>query len=388
MLRILAVLLLCACEGTITGGGELTPEDVAPDRTLRGYIFRPRPRDAAPDSSPDASRPDAASPDAAPPPPPDAAPPPAPRHARCGWIGPGEATGVSTFVANASFFDVIHPGWYYIAADAVSLNTIADADNPQVVQAAQQNGVRIWPLVQGVGVPDTLRAMMNDPAKRAQHEQTMVNLAVAHGYVGLDIDYEGLWSASDRAPFEAFMSELAQAMHAQGKQLSAAVPALAYNVADSAFDYPFLADTLDALHMMGYDYHWLGGDHQGPVAPLGWVDAAGANAAATGSPAKFILGIPNYGVGLNYSCEGIECDAACGGSFTTVDTHMQSCPYGVWTAGRAPHCAYGGGTLYFDDLASQEEKVQSAHNHGLGGVTYWTVGKEHTGFFDMVRRYY
>jgi hypothetical protein len=32
--------------------------------------------------------------------------------------------------------------------------------------------------------------------------------------------------------------------------------------------------------------------------------------------------------------------------------------------------------------------VQAAHNHGLGGITYWTIGKERSGWFQMVRRYY
>ena len=381
--RTLSVLLLCACETTNVGGDQTLQEDIAPDQTLRHWIFHPRPRDAAPDS---------ALPDAAPPPPdaapPDAAPPPARTHGRCGWIAPGDDVSNQTFIANASYFDVIHPAWYYISSDAVSISAIADAGNAQVLSAAQQNNIPVWPTVGGVGVVDTVRTMLNDSTKRSQNVQNLVNLAVSHGYAGLDIDYEGLWSASDRPTYQTFVQQLVQAMHAQGKKVSADIPALSQAVSYNAFDYAFLAANLDAVHIMGYDYHYLGGDHQGPVAPLAWVDAACAYAASTGSAAKFILGIPNYGIGPNFSCDGVGCDAACGGSYSTVDTHMASCPYGTFAAGRAPHCAYGGGTLYFDDLASQEEKVQAAHNHGLGGVTYWTIGREHAGWFDMVRRYY
>ena len=35
--------------------------------------------------------------------------------------------------------------------------------------------------------------------------------------------------------------------------------------------YPFLAQTIDNAHVMCYDFHFLGGDHLGPVAPKAWV---------------------------------------------------------------------------------------------------------------------
>ena len=353
-----------------------------------GSIDRANPGTSAsqPDAAPSVDAPIGSNPDGSMPMPDGA--PPALRHARCGWIGPGESWGVATFVANATYFDVVHPSWYAINSDGITLRAIAGADDAQVLAAAAANNVRVWPLVAGVDNPTYVRTMMNDATTKAAHVQALVALAMQHNYAGLDIDYEGLWTASDRAPYSAFLQDLAAAMHAAGKQLSIAGPALTSNVANNAWEYPVISAPLDAIHLMGYDYHWLGGDHVGPVAPLGWVDAAAAFAATTGNAGKFILGVPNYGVGSGFACEGTDCDSACGGTYDTVDTHMASCPYGVYDAGRAPHCPYGGSTLYFDDLQSLEQKVQAAHNHGLGGVTYWTIGKEHTGWFDMVRRYY
>src|SRR5262249_39728309 len=149
---------------------------------------------------------------------PDGAPPAA-RHARCGWFAPWESVGVQTFIANASFFDVVHPDWYYIASDAVSLTAIAGADDPQVLQAAAAQGVRIGPLVSGVDYLSTVRQMMNDATLRTTHVQKLVELAVSHNYAGLDIDYEGLWSASDRVPYQTFLTQLADAMHAAGKSV-------------------------------------------------------------------------------------------------------------------------------------------------------------------------
>jgi spore germination protein YaaH len=315
-------------------------------------------------------------------------PPAGPTHKRCGWIGPGDATGVQAFMANVSYFDVVHPAWYWLNSDGITLHANGDADMPQVVQAAAANNIRLWPLVAAVGTPDYIRTMMNNPTTMTAHIQQLVNLAVQHNYAGLDIDYEGIWTSADRAPYTAFLQQLTTAMHAAGKLVSIAGPALTSNASDNAWDYPIISSSLDAIHLMGYDYHWLGNGHVGPVAPLGWVDASCAFAASTGNAGKFILGVPNYGVALQSTCAGTDCDTDCGGNYDTVDTHMAVCPYGVWAAGRAPHCPYAGSTLYFDDLASLEEKVQAAHNHGLAGITYWTIGREHNGWFQMVQRYY
>jgi spore germination protein YaaH len=52
------------------------------------------------------------------------------------------------------------------------------------------------------------------------------------------------------------------------------------------------------------------------------------------------------------------------------------------------------GHLFFDDLASLEEKVVVAQNGGLGGITYWTIGGEPDqpsgplDFFQMVRSHF
>jgi spore germination protein YaaH len=77
---------------------------------------------------------------------------------------------------------------------------------------------------------------------------------------------------------------------------------------------------------------------------------------------------------------------------------MSTCPFtngAVIAPGRAPNAASTAqGELYFDDLASMEEKVQVAQAGNLGGITYWTIGGEPNlpstslSFFDLIRSYY
>ncbi len=162
----------------------------------------------------------------------------------------------------------------------------------------------------------------------------------------------------------------------------------------------------DQLHVMGYDFHGIGSAHPGPVAPLGWIQQVVAYIDTIGGgtrAGKFILGLPNYGIAaaentsVGYWCQTMDCINLVGGTYDVTTTHMASCPLtnGVaMSAGRAPNNASSSkGHLYFDDIASHEEKVAAAKQAGLGGVTYWTIGGEPDRpgprtFFEMVRSYY
>jgi spore germination protein YaaH len=211
-----------------------------------------------------------------------------------------------------------------------------------------------------------------------------------NGYDGIEIDYEGLWSASDRAPFTAFMRELATAIHGRGKELAMAIPGIPVDSGNNAYDYTALVGFVDTIHVMGYDFHWTNGDHMGPIAPLGWIDGVFARAKATGHPERFILGVPNYAIGTSFFSSSTKAAMAmCSGPIQTTTDHMSSCSYDRFAAGRAVHCTTrSNGTIWFDDLIAIEEKIAAAKRQGGRGVTYWTVGDELPGYFDLVRKYY
>jgi spore germination protein YaaH len=312
-------------------------------------------------------------------------------HTRCGWIGAADDAGAAQFAAHADWFSWVHPDWYAMGTDGVSLRTLTGADSPVVLQAAAAHGVRVAPMIAGADGSDVpvsaMEAMLSDPAARAQHVHNIVQLATSHGYAGIDIDYEHMWTSADRPGFTAFIQELAAAMHAAGLEVSMAVPALYRDDGNSAYDYVPLAGALDVLHVMAYDFHSIG-THAGPVSPLGWVDAVATFAATTGHVDRFILGMPNYGVTPTWYGTLSDCAAICGPGYATTTDHMATCSYGNFAAGRAPNCTSPNGDLFFDDLGSLEQKVQVARAHGLRGVTYWTIGGEPPGFFEMVHGYF
>jgi cytochrome c553 len=71
----------------------------------------------------------------------------------------------------------------------------------------------MMPLIDADNVAD-IRKMLSSQANIAAHVTNLVRLVKSKGYAGLDIDYEHMWQASDRAPFTSFVQQLATAMHA------------------------------------------------------------------------------------------------------------------------------------------------------------------------------
>ena len=63
---------------------------------------------------------------------------------------------------------------------------------------------------------------------------------------------------------------------------------------------------------------------------------------------------------------------------------MTVCSYGHQEAGLSPHCTTSQGDVWFEDAASMSEKASLAKANGFGGVGYWTMGAEPTGFFDAM----
>jgi spore germination protein YaaH len=308
-------------------------------------------------------------------------------HTRCGWID--DSIAEQSFVANAAWFQAVHPMWYQLDAGG-NVITAGNTDLPSVVNAARANHVKLMPMIYN---PDAarLRLVFASAATIAAHVQTMVTLAKTHGYDGMDFDYEHLWTSADRAPMSALATALANGFHAAGLEISFALEPFGHDDGNNGYDYQVLSNVFDVLHFMDYDFHYPDGSHMGPIAPLGWVEAAFVHAQSTGNSGKFMLGLPNYAIGLgwyDYLKNGM---ALCIASVVETTDELLTCPYNNWnySAGLAPHClTQNQGTIWFEDLSSMEQKIQTAKKYGARGVTYWTIGDEIDGYFALVKKYF
>ena len=355
----------------------------------------------------------------------------APRpHALCGWIYehaiPADTElAYDTFAAHAAEFDAIHPKWWRVATATTFENHPPDRGapyhgfhDPRVLDHTTPGGgrTRLVPMVSATTYDEValVHAMINDPGLRAAHVAELSRIVEEGHYDGLDLDYEHLRRArthelpmttveEERAALSAFVEAMANELHAHGKELSLAIPA--NFTSTSEFDLSALTHSADALHVMGYDFHFEEGDHPGPVAPLGWVQDFIDHVATVDGGERascFILGLPNHGVfgppGHEpvLGCEPLErCFALFSGPYETTSDELTRCPEQSGVApGRSPNVLLlDGQRLYFEDLASLEEKVAAAQAGGFGGITYWGVGGEATvpgprTFFEMVRSHF
>jgi spore germination protein YaaH len=335
-------------------------------------------------------------------------------HRFCGWLYASsdpklKDLAYDTFAAHADAFDAVHPVWWHVSAPASFERRPRGFDDPRVLSHTTRGGARtkLVPTIEATDRPDLelVHVMLHDPALRAEHIRGVAAIVAEHRYDGVDLDYEHLSTTlapgetieGERRAFSSFIAELSSVLHAMGKSLSIAVPVVAPGT--DAYDYEALSASADQVHIMGYDYHYEQGPHAGPVAPLGWIRGVVKDIAsvAGGRRDRFLLGFPNYGlVGpeSQLCTPTSKCLDLVGGAYRVHTGHMGSCSMGAEDPGRAPNGRQPDGKeVYFDDLASLEEKIEVAERGGLGGVAYWSIGGEpdrpgREGFFSMVRRHY
>jgi spore germination protein len=220
--------------------------------------------------------------------------------------------------------------------------------------------------------------ILQDPARRAAHEASIVDLVTSRDYAGIDIDYEDL-RGSDRQAFTAFVTELSNALHAKGKTLAVALFAkttdAGYDQRNVAQDYAALGRAADQVRIMAYDFHWPTSP-PGPIAPIGWVRDVLSYATTQIPPHKVILGIPMNGYDW---VDGV------GTPLTWIRALQLSRQYNVPprydNISQTPSFSYTdeqgrAHQVWFESAASTKAKLEVANGAIIGGVYFWMFGYE------------
>lgn len=259
--------------------------------------------------------------------------------------------------------------------------------------AARAEGTRVM-LVVPCFSEARIHAILTEPATRQAFLDGVV-AAFAQGTPpadGVDVDFEGM-ANHHLADYPAFLADLALAIRTvkPDAELSAALPAVDWG---GAYDYAALAEVLDRLVIMGYDYHWKGGD-PGPVAPLDYAGAPWTGYSrdlfwsiddyltSIGNPAKngkVVLALPWYGYdwpSTSHDVPGTKTANATARRYAAAmsmaetagydyDESSQSNVFFYEDAGQ-PH------QLWFDDADTLAAKFEAARLTGLGGVGIWAL---------------
>jgi spore germination protein len=293
--------------------------------------------------------------------------------------------GFDTIIANADVLSEVSPFWYHVGADGRILPYRTEAgatyEDSSIPLFLRGRGILVIPsvtnIVDGVWDGALVSRIIDDPVLAAANISNLVQLAVNNSYDGIDLDYENL-AASDRGAFSAFVTQLANALHAKGKLLT--VNVYAKTSEPGSWDGPIAQDwsvigaAADQVRIMTYEYHWSTSG-PGPIAPIDWVGQVLSFARTVIPPAKIMQGVPFYGYDwVGQSGVPIVWKEAVGlaaqyGAAINWDPNSAS-PWFAYGVRKSQH------TVWFENAASVDAKLALTAAHNIGGVTLWRLGGE------------
>lgn len=301
------------------------------------------------------------------------------------WIGDKGLNALRTY---GNLIDEVNFFWYDMQAGGALASKSSSGEDLAALALAWQAGCLVVPTVTNGGFNATVtHNVLSNPEARDRQIKALVDLAVRHGYDGLDLDFESM-AAADRELFSRFVEDVAAALHEQKKLLSVTVYAKTSDYSNAqAEDYVRIGKAADMVKLMVYNYSYSGGS-PGPVSPAFWGDQVLTYARQSMPAGKVIYGLPWYGY-----------DWPAGSKATSVDlptARQLAQSKGVQIKRDAsslePSFSYkdGGGRdhiVYFQDGESYAARLRLMQNrHGdILGVAHWQIGNEMPEFWEVLR---
>lgn len=298
---------------------------------------------------------------------------------------PGNATDTVDWLA---------PNWYRInlipdgktTADGSFSGPWAKANEfyaPLTVNAAHARGLKVLPSItadfNNKGQA-TLDYILANPSARQNLIQNINTMLQSTGADGVIIDFEFI-SDDSGANLTQFMKELYASLHPQNKLVVQAVNARTSATDwNQEYDYKALSETVDYLNIMTYD---LSTSSPGPIAPLSWVKKVLNFTQSQGvNMNKVLLGIPYYGRDWSpsgastYNRTSVSLGAARNlmtkyGATPSRETSADD-PVGIPTFSYTDENKIAH-TVYYDDIASLDAKLELVNNYNLGGAAAWSL---------------
>ena len=331
----------------------------------------------------------------------------------------------------------VSPFWFGArGVDEIVVDENASVDlTDDFIDRIGDHPARFVPSIRDEMPAGGMAAILADPATRSQHVDTIVAFADRLDADGIDLDYEQFafadgrdtW-ATTRPDWIAFVTELAEALHADDRTLTVSIPPVwglpadvveaaaqaardgagdddaepghvpIETVADTAvgywvYDHGAIAAVVDAIRIMTYDYSVA---EPGPIAPIWWVADAVASTSAAVPPEfhdKLVLGVASYGSNWVTSTVG-DCPASAEGTTNVTarsvldlaarrgatpaydpGTAEWSFSYSLTVDDGSVSCVQGR-QVHWVDAEGAAERTEIARRAGWGGVSLWALGYE------------
>ncbi len=227
---------------------------------------------------------------------PASAPGPASAPIVAAFYATWQETGLHSLRAHAAHLTHLMPAWLRLDEDASGLD-LRDWDpqrvphNLDVLRICREQGVRVMPVLANAheGRFDAERAhrLLADPARQDRLARTLRDWLAAHGFAGVNVDFENL-SAEDARRLPAFLQRLHGVLAPAHLALSADL-----EVEGNVPDARATAAACDFVVMMAYDEHFMAGN-AGPLCSIDWYRDVLARTSREVPAAKLVVGIGQY----------------------------------------------------------------------------------------------
>jgi spore germination protein YaaH len=278
---------------------------------------------------------------------------------------------------------VVYPTYYECGAGA----EVTGKDDPLITGWAQARRIEVMPRLncQNTGRENQI---LNNTATRTAFIENLANLARAYDYQGIQIDFEGA-EPSERAPFTAFITALAERLHSEGRKLSTIVTAKYYNVMTgraAMYDDASLAAVSDYIFVLDWGIHWTT-SAPGSIDEYAWFKRVAEYTATMPDLSKFVLGMPMYGIdwanGGGLGNPGVPLEYE---DIVALQSVFGGLPEWDATA-LSPHFSYTDGSgvhhqVWYTDKQSIGERTALAASLGLK-VGLWHLGSEDQSVWEL-----
>ena len=274
-----------------------------------------------------------------------------------------------------------------------------------VINAAHENNTKVVLSITNFGggetAADVAHTLMTNETSKNTLFNSIKNSINIYQLDGVNIDFEALNTSDRGSILNTFMNDLTNFIHTNlpGKEVSFDGPAVNWG----GWDLNGLAQSVDYIFIMAYDYNGSFSSNTGAVAPL--TDSNTSNRSVTRSlndsynvaksnyPKKLILGVPYYGKHwiTSTSEAGSLISSYVGSTFyrNTVtealnhsgfiwDTNSQT-PWYKWNSG-------GWNQVWADNEQSIEKKYDLALTEDIAGVGIWALNYDgnHNELWDLI----
>ena len=244
----------------------------------------------------------------------------------------------------------------------------SDSYLPQFATAAHAKGGKVCLSLGGGGTGGGLGGLASliAPAKRADFVSKLAAYATSSGIDCIDVDFEGTGVNQD---YEGFVTALGTSLHAEHKEMSAAVASwFGKQVTGNALQ------AFDFVNVMAYDLHNPAGTSV-PVQGSSVPDSKAEIDYWVGrglSKDKAVLGIPFYGYQW--------APGAKNGVAVTYSEILSG--YGAGAA-QVDEMQKNGTTVYYSGKPSTQAKAALAQQYG--GIMIWELGQDANGADSLLR---